>query len=281
MRLRRFLSLGLAFLPVVVSVVSAQEVADTRGIAIRVDKPAAGAWAGIDDGIEIRVLTFDGILDGGFRVSVVDATLDDDDVGVTPGGTAVRGGFVYYNIYTPDPGNLPDGVAFGDGEISGVDTFRVSISVSPRAAAFQSVHSRAVKVVVDLGAGTAGNELNNLMINRKITPASSGFGASRVGDGVRFGIDANRPIHAGAFRTFSVVTEDLGVDTTEAGLIERVAAGGPTVLLIEHKMGMVMSLCRRIAVLNFGRKIAEGTPAEIQRDDAAVEAYLGPGAVHA
>ena len=66
-----------------------------------------------------------------------------------------------------------------------------------------------------------------------------------------------------------------------ATLIERVAAGGPTVLLIEHKMGMVMSLCRRIAVLNFGRKIAEGTPAEIQRDSAAVEAYLGAEAAHA
>ena len=66
-----------------------------------------------------------------------------------------------------------------------------------------------------------------------------------------------------------------------ADLIARVAAGGPTILLIEHKMGMVMSLCRRIAVLHFGRKIAEGTPAEIQCDSAAVEAYLGPGAVHA
>ncbi len=66
-----------------------------------------------------------------------------------------------------------------------------------------------------------------------------------------------------------------------ARLIERVAKDGPTVLLIEHKMGMVMSLCRRLAVLNFGRKIAEGTPHEIQSNEAAIEAYLGPEAIHA
>ena len=227
MALRRFLGPVLAFQMVVgfVRVAWPQEVADTKGIAIRVDKPAAGAWVGIDDGIEIRVLTFDGILDGGFRVSVVDATLDDDDVGVTPGGTAARDGFVYYNIHIPGPGDLPQGVAFGDGEASGIDTFRVSITVSPQAEAFGSKNNRAVKAVVDLNARSAGNELNNLMTKLKITPASSGFGASRVGDGVRFGIDANRPVHADAFTSFSVVTEGLDVDTTEAGLIERVRFG--------------------------------------------------------
>jgi branched-chain amino acid transport system ATP-binding protein len=62
-----------------------------------------------------------------------------------------------------------------------------------------------------------------------------------------------------------------------AALIRRIRESGVTVVLVEHDMDLVMDVCDAVVVLNLGRKLAEGTPREIQENTAVIAAYLGEG----
>lgn len=90
----------------------------------------------------------------------------------------------------------------------------------------------------------------------------------------------------GLARALSVKPKLLLLDEPMAGMnpneinlalkaIDRVRAQGTTILLVEHNVAVVMSLCDRIIVINYGRKIAEGSPDEVKQNEDVIRAYLG------
>ncbi len=74
-----------------------------------------------------------------------------------------------------------------------------------------------------------------------------------------------------------------GLNPNEAaelvGVIRRINVDGVTVVIVEHHMEVVMNVCSRVTVLNYGKHLAEGTPSEVQANPNVIEAYLGRGGV--
>lgn len=233
MQLKTVSSIGLAFLLVfgVVGAASAQDVAATPGILIRVDKPAANTWAAIGDSIEITILCYTNTLSSGFTLGIADSSVA--DASATSDGAGVH---ITYSVTESDDTDGDEQVDFGDGAgKSGIDTFKVKLKL-PASRDIQTTNNRSVKVVIDpAGEGANQGPLNNLMTNKKIAPANSGFGASRVGDGKLFGIDTNRPDVDGVFTRLLLDTKGTVVDTTEEepGKINKVSIKNDVTIKID------------------------------------------------
>jgi branched-chain amino acid transport system ATP-binding protein len=183
----------------------------------------------------------------------------------------------------PDTGT----VRFAGSDMTGLPPWRLCAAGIGRT--FQIARPfPALSVLATVRVGMLGRERNMATATRRARGVLERFGLADKADmpGRQLTVLERKRLELA--RAYATLPRILLLDEVAAGLrpgevhelvalIRSIAAEGVTVLMIEHVLAAIFALAQRVVVLDHGRKIAEGTPAEIAHDPAVVTAYLGVG----